>query len=193
MGRRAPSGSIIPFFAFFAAALLPFGALPTHALAAATAEGIALSASAGCTNANLDLMLTTSGATLESWQATTQTDTIGSGSQPPPTLANFSGTYVGFSIPLSPQQPPGTLIGAYAFVGTGPTDPANTAEFFVYYNCTTRQVLLSCFGQYGRCPQTAAQASGALAVRVPTLDTWALLSTMLVVAATGGVLLRRQR
>jgi len=164
-------------------------AAPMHAHATAVAQGVALSASAGCTAANLDLTLTTVGATLEAWQATTQSATISSGSQAPPSLSTFSGTYVGFSIPLSPQQQPNTLIGSYAFVGTGPTDPPNTAEFFVYYNCSTRQVLLSCYGQYGTCPQTAAQAAFALAPRVPTLDRTALVLTMLVVAATGGVLL----
>ena len=190
MGRRARRTSIFRVFALIGA-LAVAACLPAQARAAATAMGVALSATAGCTAADLNLTLTTVGATLESWQATTQSGTIGTGSQPPPNLANFSGTYVGFSIPLSPQQPPNTLIGAYAFVGTGPSDPVNTAEFFVYYSCTTRQVLLSCYGHYGTCPQTAQQAVVALAPHIPTLETWGLVATMLIVGVSGGLALRR--
>jgi hypothetical protein len=82
------------------------------------------------------------------------------------------------------------LIGAYAYVGDDPPAPANTAEFFVYYNCSTRQVLLSCFGAYGTCPRTAQQAADLLAPRVPTLSTWALMLTALLLAGAAARTLR---
>ena len=187
MGRSALSAWILRLFAIAICA----GA-PLHALAAATAQGVALSASAGCAKGDLDLTLTTAGATSEGWQATTLAGAIGGGVQPTVNLANFSGTFVGFSIPLSPQQPPNTLVGSYAYVGTGPADPGNTAEFFVYYSCTTRQVLLRCFGPYGTCPQSATQAQALLAPHVPALSAWALLLTGLLVATAGARAVRRR-
>ena len=58
-----------------------------------------------------------------------------------------------------PSQPADTLIGSYAYVGETPPDATNTAEFFVFYNCSTREIIQSCFGPYGSCPQTAQQAA----------------------------------
>jgi hypothetical protein len=62
--------------------------------------------------------------------------------QATPFLGTFSGTFVGYQIPDSanpmPAQPPGTLIGSYAYVGTTPPSSGTTAEFFVLYNCSTR-------------------------------------------------------
>ena len=80
-------------------------------------------------------------------------------------------------MPMSARQPP---------------DASNTAEFFVFYNCTTRQVLLSCFGPYGTCPQTAQQALAALSPKVPALSTLGLLVTIVLVAGAGGRALSRR-
>ena len=44
----------------------------------------------------------------------------------------------GFQLVFSPSQPAGTQVASYAYVGETPPDAANTAEFFVFYNCTTR-------------------------------------------------------
>lgn len=186
MGRTARSMWIPVLFVAVACALVP---LPARA--SATAQGVALNAAAGCTTADLDITLTTASATTESWAATTLAGVIGGGSKPTP-LANFSGTATS-SIPLSPQQPPSTLIGAYANVGDTPPTAGSTAEFFIYYNCTTREVLLACFGAYGTCPRTATQAATQLAVRVPTLSDAALALTALLVAAAATPALRRRR
>jgi hypothetical protein len=159
----AQSAWILRFFFAALAALAP-----AAALASATAQGVALNAAAGCSTSDLDITLTTVGATTELWQATTLSGAIGGGTKATP-LANFSGTATSV-IPLSPQPPPNTLIGAYTYVGATPPAANTTAEFFVYYNCSTRQVLLACFGPYGTCPQTAAQAAVLLASRVPTLS-----------------------
>ena len=87
---------------------------------------------------------------------------------------NFSGTFAGFQIVFSPSQPAGTLVASYAYVGETPPSASDTAEFFVFYNCTTREVLLSCYGPYGTCPQTAQQALAVLAPKIPAQGPLAL-------------------
>jgi hypothetical protein len=187
MGPTAQPERILRFLVF-----LCWVAAPLVAEAAATAQGVALSTSAGCGNANLDLTLTTSGATTELGQWTKTGDNSVSVFKTPTTaLASFGpGTFQGYKITISPQQPPNTLIGAYAYVGDDPPAPSNTAEFFVYYNCATREVLYSCYGPYGRCPQTAQQAADLTVPRVPTLSAWALVLTALLVAGGGALTLR---
>ena len=170
--------------------------LPVLAHAAATAQGVALNTNAGCTTGDLDLTLTTVGATRESGKATNLAGTTLSAFEQATTLGTFSGTFSGFVIgpvgadPPWPLQPPGTLIGSYAYVGTTPPTAATTAEFFVYYNCSTRQVLLSCFGPYGTCPKTAQQAQAA--IPIPTLDMTGLALAMLVLTLSALAALRRR-
>jgi hypothetical protein len=77
-------------------------------------------------------------------------------------------------------------------VGDTPPDAVNSAEFFVFYDCTSQQVLLSCFGPYGTCPQTAQQALAALAPKVPALGPVALVLMALLVAAAGARSLSRR-
>jgi hypothetical protein len=166
--------------------------IPGAARAAATAQGVALNSGASCTNADLDLTLTTVGAVRESGLATNLAgQTLATFEQATPFLGTFSGTFIDYQIsPLAPAQPPGTLIGSYAYVGTTPPSAATTAEFFVFYNCSTRQVLLSCFGPYGTCPQTAAQAKAT--IPIPALGAQGLALTVLLLAASGLVALRRR-
>lgn len=188
MGFPARSAWIIGVFAVLAAALLP-GA----AAASAVAQGVALNASAGCSNGNLDITLTTVGAQREGWRATDLAgSTISQGDNLVTQLANFSGTFVGFQIVFSPAQAAGSQVASYAYVGATPPNPNDTAEFFVFYHCTTRQVLLSCYGPYGTCPQTAQQAVALLLPKVPTQGPIALLLTAVLVAATGGIVLSRR-
>jgi len=165
--------------------------VPAQALAAATAQGVALNANASCGNADLDLTLTTTGAVRESGTATYGASTLYTFEQAT-TLGTFSGTYTGFLIsPFTPPVASGpVLIGSYAYVGTTPPSAATTAEFFVYYNCSTRQVLLSCYGPYGKCPQTALQAQAALAI--PTLDRTGLALAMLLLALAASFTLKRR-
>jgi hypothetical protein len=178
-------------FAALLAALLLAG-VPALARAAATAQGVALNANASCANADLDITLTTVGALREFGLATNRAgQTLNTFEQATPALGTFSGTFTGYTIsPLVPAQLPGTLIGSYAYVGTTPPGATTTAEFFVYYNCSTRQVLLSCYGAYGTCPQTAAQAHASLSI--PTLGSHGLALAALLLAATGLLALRRR-
>ncbi|MEE2776897.1 MAG: hypothetical protein VYE73_09075 [Acidobacteriota bacterium] len=151
---------------------LPIGKL------AATANGVALSSNAGCTNdADLDLSLTTVGATREVGITSLTDGTIMDQFEDATALANFDGTYVGYGLPID-EQPPGTVIGTYAYVGETPPSAGDTAEFFILYQCDTQEVLLSCFGPFGTCPQTADEAG------VPTLPaaTWLFLAVLLLLA-----------
>jgi hypothetical protein len=192
MGRTARSAWIIRVFAFV---LGVGGHLPAYA--AATAQGVALSASADCGRGDLALTLSTADAHRESFLATNLAGATLVQGEGATGLANFSsGTFPDFQIGLTGflvAQPANTLIGSYAYVGETPPSAANTAEFFVYYNCTTRQVLYSCFGAYGSCPQTAQSAAALTASRVPTLSPFALALTTLVLGAAGGMALRRRR
>lgn len=192
MGRYAQSAWIIGLFALALGA-----AMPLHVLAAATAQGVALNAAADCSRGDLDLTLTTAGANRESWQATNLAGATIVQGEGATGLSNFSGTYKGFLIGPPPGfvvgQPANTLIGTYAYVGETPPDPTNTAEFFVYYNCTTRAVIYSCFGAYGSCPNTAQAAAILGAPRVPTLGIWGLALTVLLLAGAGAFALRRHR
>ena len=82
------------------------------AQAAATAQGVALNAGAGCDNADLDLTLTTVNAHRELGLITNAAGaTLGSFEQSSG-LSTFSGTFVGYGQPVSPTQPPNTLIGS---------------------------------------------------------------------------------
>ncbi|MCL4238291.1 MAG: hypothetical protein KJ047_08590 [Anaerolineae bacterium] len=138
-------------------------------LAAATAQGVALSAWANCGDADLDITLTTVGATREYGLITNEAGDVLGEFEEPTGLSNFSGTYGGYGMLVSPTQPEGTVIGSYAYVGETPPSAADTAEFFVLYECSsgTSNVLDTCYGPYGMCPQTAQQA---LAITAPGCD-----------------------
>jgi hypothetical protein len=185
MGRTAQSAWILRIFV---AALCAFA--PVHAHAIATALGVALDAAAGCSQGDLDITLTTVGATKEGWLATSLSGTVAGPVEQATSFANVTNLTTPFKIPFNPAQPADTLVASYAYVGD---TPPNAAEFFVYYNCTTRQVLLSCFGAYGTCPQTAQQAAAVLAPRVPALGAWGLPLTALLVGVAGTLALRRRR
>lgn len=190
MGRYARSAWIIRLFAFALGV-----ALPLHANAAATAQGVALAAGADCSRGDLDLTLSTAGANRESWLATNAAGATLAQGEGATGLGNFSGTFSPFRIGLTGfqvTQPANTLIGSYAYVGETPPSASNTAEFFVYYNCTTRQVLYSCFGAYGSCPQTAQSAAALTVPTVPALGPLALALTTLILGAAGGFALRRR-
>ena len=109
MGRSAQSACILRFLVF-----LPGAVAPPVAEAAATAQGVALSAGAGCGNASLDLTLTTSGATTELGQWTkTRDDSVSIFKTPTTALASFGpGTFLGYKITISPQQPAPPVPGA---------------------------------------------------------------------------------
>jgi hypothetical protein len=191
VGRSSRSTWIIRVFAIALCISVPW-----QAEGAATANGVALDANADCSRGDLDITLTTAGADRESWLATNVAGATLVQGEGATNLGNFNGTFNDFQIgPTGFQatQPANTLIGSYAYVGETPPSAANTAEFFVYYNCTTRKVLYSCFGPYGTCPQTAKAAAVLVAIKVPTLGSVALMLTVLIVAAAGCLAFSRRR
>jgi hypothetical protein len=191
MGLSARSARIIRLFAFLLAL-----AIPWRAEGAATAGGVALDASADCSRGDLDITLTTAGASREFWSATNAAGATLAQGEEATSLGNFNGTFNDFRIGPSGflvAQPANTLIGSYAYVGETPPSAANTAEFFVYYSCTTRKVLYSCSGAYGTCPQTAQAATALVASGVPVSGPTALTLTALMLAAAGGLALSRRR
>ena len=105
------------------------------------------------------------------------------------TGGSFSGTW---TQPITLPQPPNTLIGSYGGAGDTAMTSANTAEFFVLYNCTSRQVLYRCSGNLGSCPTTAAQGLARISEPIPATSPLALAALLLALAGTGAMLLRRR-
>lgn len=151
----------------------------------ATALGVALNEAADCTNADLDITLTTVGATREAGITSLTDGTVLFEFEQGTGLANFDGTFFGYGQPVEPDQPAGTIIGSYAYVGETPPSPDDTAEFFILYVCDTQEVLLSCFGPYGGCPQTADEAM------VPAVPTAGLVLLAILVGLLGIWVMRR--
>jgi len=121
--------------------------------AAATAQGVALSSYSDCTVAGLDLTLPTVNASREYGLATDEGGNTILEFEDSTGLSNFSGTFLGYHFPFS-AQPDGTIITLYAYVGETPPSPADTAQFYLRYRCSSegeQQVLDSCYGPYGTC------------------------------------------
>lgn len=162
--------------------------------ALATAQGVALdAANANCTDsADLNITFTSDANVTREYGRITNLagDQLGyfehaTGFQ------NHSGTYVGYGQPIGPDQPSGSLIGTYAYVGNTPPDSA-TAEFFILYNCSTKQVLFSCYGQYGTCPQTAQEGQDRLN-EVPTMSGWGMIFLAMILGSGSIYYLRRNQ
>ena len=190
MGRHAQCAWIIRFFAIVLAAMSPM-----LAVAAVTADAVAFGGGDGCSNGRIDLALTNSGATRESWRATNLAGTALAAGEGPNGFS--SGTTTGFfPQPFVSSQPVGTLIASYAYVGETPPDAASTAEFLVFYKCSlpVAEVLLVCFGPYGTCPQTAQDAMAQIgaAPRIPALGPLTLTLMAMLVAGVGGLALARR-
>lgn len=107
----------------------------------------------------------------------------------PLTGGSFSGNWrQDIGIP----QPANSLIGSYGGAGDNPPTAANTAEFFILYNCTTRQVIYRCSGNLGSCPTTAQQGLGRTTESIPSQSPATLAAMLLLLAGTGAWLLRRR-
>lgn len=139
----------------------------TRAAAAGTivAEGVALASSASCTYGDVDLTYTATGVTDASLSFTAADGSVLASYAGAPFRADFSGTENVLSDADAPP-PAGTVLGVYVWIGSAPPAAATTAEFFVLYRCDTdgndkggsNEVLSTCLGPYGTCPQTAQEA-----------------------------------
>ena len=105
------------------------------------------------------------------------------------TGGTFNGTW---TQPITLPQPPNTLIGSYGGAGDTALTTANTAEFFLLYNCTTRQILYRCSGNLGSCPTTAAQGLARISEPIPAISPATLVALLLTLLGMGSFLLRRR-
>ncbi|MBI5961023.1 MAG: hypothetical protein HY866_19955 [Chloroflexi bacterium] len=155
MRRLILSGSLILTLALVFG--LP-GYAPVEAVSFAT--GVALSSYSDCTSpAGLDLSMSADATpTTEGGIATTEDGTTLMSFEQGTGFASFSGTFTGYNF-ASPawSVPAGTIVGLYAYIGQpmASATSANTIEWFVAYNCSTQQIVASCYGDYGNCPQSA--------------------------------------
>lgn len=170
---------------------LCFALISGTALADSVSGPVQLAASADCqTTANVQWSFTyTQTPAREFGRITIPSGTvIGNYDQPSPLLGgSFNGTW---TQPITLPQPPNTLIGSYGGAGDNPPTTAHTAEFFVLYNCTTRQVLYSCSGNLGSCPTTAIQALLRISEPIPATSPATLAALLLATFFTGATLLR---
>jgi hypothetical protein len=142
-------------------------ASPAGANTNITATSVALNEGAGCTtDADLDLGLNAVTVDAEFGLVTNLGGPIGGFDPQGSSFSGFDGVYTGYGQPIEDDQIEGTIIGTYAWVGTEPPTSADTAEWFILYRCNdadgASEVLYSCFGDFGTCPQTAASAVALL-------------------------------
>jgi hypothetical protein len=160
---------------------------PAHAASQAIATSVALNDSvADCGRADLNIGVEATTVDREFGRATNKYGFELGEFDNPSTLSGTTGV-ISYGIPIDGEQPDGTIIGSYASLGTAPPQTATTAEWFVLYECDTggaNTVLYTCFGDYGTCPQTAAQAiDGLLSVSVSNANPTA--GETITVTATG--------
>jgi hypothetical protein len=131
-------------------------ALPASANSVITATSVSLNSAANCSVAHLDIGMEAGTVTHEAGFVTGIDGLLDSFIQSS-SFSGFSGTFSTYGMPM-PDQPDRTIIGSYAWIGTNPPSAANTAEWFVLYLCDpagNNEVLDTCYGDYGTCPQTA--------------------------------------
>jgi hypothetical protein len=163
----------------------------SSALADSVAGQVGLAPAADCqSNANVSWSFTyTVNPAREFGRITNPSGTeIGDYEKPSPlTGGSFNGTWIQ---PITLPQPPNTLIGSYGGAGDNPPTAGNTAEFFVLYNCTTREVLYQCTGNLGTCPTTALEGLSRISEGIPSTSPAALAALLLVLLSSGTLLLR---
>ena len=169
--------------------------MPALAHAAATAQGVALNVNAAARTADLDLTLTTVGATREFGQATNLAGATLTTFEQATRPSGHSAARTRLRHWPRPRGPAGAAArDADRFLrvrrGRLRRRRRRRPSSSSYYNCSTRQVLLSCFGPYGTCPKTALQAQSA--IPIPALDKTGLALAMLLLALSALFVLRRR-
>jgi len=168
-------------------------AFVSGSLAAQSPPSVQLAPTADCqTTANVQWSFTYTTNPVREFGSITNPSgtTIGSFERASPLSGgSFSGLW---QQPITFPQPSDTLIGSYGGAGDNPPTAAGTSEFFVLYNCTTKQVLYSCAGSYGACPTTALEGIAVIAEPVPATPPAVLAALLLVLSATGAFALRRR-
>jgi len=137
---------------------------PASAATNITATFVALGEGADCSYGTLDVGFQSTVVDTQHGMATNPAgDVLGSFTLPMAGYDDFDGVIEDYGIPFpANEQPEGTIIGSYAAVGTDPFSSDSAAEWFVLYRCSDApggsEVLFTCYGDYGTCPQTAAEA-----------------------------------
>ena len=134
------------------------------------ATSVALNEAADCSNGDLDMGIVSTGDVSREAGVTTDVSGAVLGDFEQSTgFDDYDATFFGYGQPLAPDQPDGTVIGSWAYIGATPPNASNTAEWFVLYRCEgtdgtgTQEVLSECFGPFGTCPTSAE-------VWAPTID-----------------------
>lgn len=139
---------------------------PLQVFAQSSATGVALSSYSDCTSpAGLDISMATDGTvTREGGIVTTAAGATLMSFDQTTGFQNYTGTFMGYNF-ASPawSVPAGTIVGLYAYIGSMPYTSANSIEWFIAYRCDTQEVVYSCYGAYGTCPQSAASIPTASA------------------------------
>ncbi len=168
-------------------------ALLSGSLAAQSPPSVQLAPTADCqTSANVQWSFTYTTNPVREFGRITNDSGVTIGSyEKSSTLSGgaFNGTWLQ---PITLPQTPDTLIGSYGGAGDNPPTAAGTSEFFVLYNCTTKQVLYSCAGAYGTCPTTALSGLARIAESIPATSPAAIAALLLALSATGALALRRR-
>jgi hypothetical protein len=163
-----------------------FTSIPASAAGPIDAQGVVLAPSASCAYGDVDITYAAASVSDASVAFTSEDGAV---------LDAYAGAayqsdYVGTEHVITEADDPvapGTVVAVYVWVGAAPPSAATTAEFFVLYRCDAQgnadggqnQVLDTCFGDYGSCPQTAQEAltpettttsTRSPAVPDPTLD-----------------------
>ncbi len=146
-------------------AMIGLGVSAVLAAEVVDAQDVILSASANCEDADLDITFRSEDVDREYGKITNENGDVLGLFEQDSSFDNFNGTYEGYGQPVDPDQPDGTIIGSYAYIGQTPPSAQTTGEFFVLYRCDTdgnNDVLYTCAGPYGSCPKTALQGLAAL-------------------------------
>ena len=188
--RTAPASAPLPHASGGEPAVVPPDPDAAGIVAPVAVTALALAPSADCKNfasVNWSFSYTVNPA-LETYRITSPSGPIGGQDQLP--SFTLTGSFTGqFVAPILIPQSDGTIIGTYG--AEGPFPPTvNTAEFFILYNCSTKQGLYQCSGNNGTCPRTAAQAMSLISTPVPVDSTIALVAATLLVGGLGAAVLR---
>jgi hypothetical protein len=150
------------------AGIIVGGAGPARANADVSATSVATSGvgrETNCADASMAIGLHAVSVTQESGQTSNLGGVLHTFAQAS-SFDGFDGVFPDYGNSIGTTQPVGTIVGTYAAIGSATPTAANTAEWFILYRCgaTTADsvVLSSCFGDYGTCPQTAAEAVSRL-------------------------------
>ena len=163
--RRAPAvlASVVALILVAGLVLVPSG--PASAAGTVQAQGVALAPSASCRYGDVDITYTAADATDASVSFTAADGQVLAGYAGPAYQPDFSGTEHVLT-EADDATPTGTVLGVYVWVGSDPPSASSTAEFFVLYRCDAtgndeggaNEVLSTCVGPYGTCPQSAEEA-----------------------------------